>query len=138
MWKLERNACALAVLSRMSIPRNWTPLPPNRRDSDNRTGASVRQGVHQEPQKFSTTTCPRYWAGASLWPARVVPVTVGAVGPEPEPYSVVPALPDTKLWPLLAAPLWPTGPPSQAARASVAAIASTAPVAVVLARGGTL
>src|SRR5258708_1281735 len=138
MWKLDRNACALAGLSRMSTPRNWTPLPPNRRASDDRTGASVRQGGHQDPQKFSTTTCPRDWASASLWPARVVPVTVGAVGPELAPYSVVPAAPDTKLWPLLPAPLCPIAPLSQAATGSAAAIASAAPVAAVLARGGTL
>jgi hypothetical protein len=53
-------------------------------------------------------------------------VTRGAAGPEVAPYTVVPALPDTKLWPLLSAVLCPIAPPSQAASASEAASASAA------------
>ena len=85
MWKSDRNACALAGLSRMSTPRKRTPLPVKCWDSDARTGASARQGVHQDPQKFITTTCPWYCARVSFWPVSVVPVTRGTTGPLPAP-----------------------------------------------------
>src|SRR5690348_1194608 len=115
------NAWAVAGLSLMSTPRNRTPRAVKCRASCDRDGASARHGVHQDPQKFTTTTWPRYWARANLLPDSRVPVTRGAAGPEVAPYTVVPALPDTKLWPLLAAVLCPIAPPSQAASASEAA-----------------
>src|SRR5262252_2713223 len=101
MPKSRWNAWALAGLSLMSTPRNLTPVGAKCRDSRDRTGASLRHGVHQDPQKFITTTWPWYWARASLLPVRMVPVTRGAAGPPAVPYQVVPALPETKLWPLL-------------------------------------
>src|SRR6476646_5383147 len=119
------NASAVAGLSLMSTPRNRTPRGVKYRASWDRDGASAWHGVHHDPQKFSTTTCPRYWARANLSPDSRVPVTRGAAGPEVAPYTVVPALPETKLWPLLAAVLCPIAPPSQAASASEAPSAST-------------
>src|SRR5262249_55643845 len=129
------NALAVAGLSLMATPRNRTPRGVKCRASWARCGASARHGVHQDPQKFSTTTWPRYWARANLLPDSRVPVTRGAAGPEVAPYTVVPALPETKLWPLLAAVLCPIAPPSQAASASEAPSASTATRAALQAAG---
>src|ERR1700728_1179948 len=96
------NASAVAGLSRMSMPRNRTPEDLNAVASAERPGASARHGVHQEPQKFSTTTWPRYEASASRPPPTTGPLTDGATGPVPLLNSVVPGLPATKLCPLLA------------------------------------
>src|SRR5215472_8468487 len=120
------NAPAVAGLSLISTPRNRTPRGVKYRASWARDGASARHGVHQDPQKFITTTWPRYWARLNLLPDSRVPVTRGAAGPEAAPYTVVPALPATKLWPLLAAVLSPIAPPAHAASTSAAPSASTA------------
>src|SRR5215831_12187069 len=117
------NAWAVAGLSLMSTPRNRTPRGVKCRASWDRDGASARHGVHQDPQKFITTTWPRYWARLNLLPDSRVSVTRGAAGPEAAPYTVVPALPATKLWPLLAAVL---SPPAHAASTSAAPSASAA------------
>src|SRR5215471_6961920 len=126
MLKRLWNASAVAGLSLMSTPRNRTPRGVKCRANCDRDGASARHGVHQDPQKFTTTTWPWYWAKANLLPDSRVPVTRGAAGPEVAPYTVVPELLDTKLWPLLAAVLCPIAPPSQAASASEAPSASAA------------
>ena len=114
MWKSRWNASAVAGLSLMSTPRNRTPLGVKCWASRDRNGASARHGVHQDPQKFSTTTCPWYWARVNLPPDSVVPLTRGAAGPDLPPYTVVPGLPETKLWPLLAGALFPIAPLAQA------------------------
>src|SRR5262249_56340283 len=80
-----------------------------------RNGGAARHGVHQDPQKFSTTTRPRYWARVNLLPDSRVPVTRGTAGPEAVPYTVVPGLPETKLCPLPPGPLCPIAPLSHAA-----------------------
>src|SRR5215831_8994898 len=58
MAKLRWNALALAGVSLMSTPRNWTPAGLNLRASEASVGASARQGVHHDPQKFITSTWP--------------------------------------------------------------------------------
>src|SRR5215475_9364819 len=121
MWKSRWNAAAVAGLSLMSTPRNRTPLGVKCWASRDRNGASARHGVHQDPQKFITTTCPCSWARANLLPDSKVPVTRGATGPELARYTVVPGLPDTKLWPLLPGPLFPIAPLSHAPSASAPA-----------------
>src|SRR5215470_1646157 len=119
MPKRRSNASAVAGLSLMSTPRNRTPRGVKRLASWDRNGASARHGVHQDPQKFSTTTRPRYWARVNLLPDTRVPVTRGTAGPEAVPYTVVPGLPETKLCPLPPGPLCPIA----AARAAVQAAA---------------
>src|SRR5215470_7149730 len=128
MLKLRWNALALAGVSLMSTPRNRTPAGLNVRANEASAGASARQGVHHDPQKFSTSTWPRSCDKLILAPPSVVPVTRGASGGFPPAKTVVLACPPTKLWPLLAGVLWAIGPPAQAASASGAA-ASTMPAA---------
>src|SRR5947208_10107805 len=135
MWKLRWNAAAVAGLSLMSTPRNRTPLGVKFWASRDSSGASARHGVHQDPQKFSTTTCPWSAARANLLPDSRVPVTYGATGPAPPRYTVVPGLPDTKLWPLLSGPLFPIAPLSQAPSASAPASPRAATRAARRARG---
>src|ERR1700729_4368500 len=120
------NASAVAGLSRMSMPRNRTPEDLNAVASAERPGASARHGVHQEPQKFSTTTWPRYEASASRPPPTTGPLTDGATGPVPLLNSVVPGLPATKLCPLLAGVLAAMPPVVQPATASAEAAARAA------------
>src|SRR5215471_7118866 len=126
MAKLRWNARALAGVSLMSTPRNWTPTGLNLRASEASVGASARQGVHHDPQKFITSTWPRNRDRLRLSPPRVVPVTAGASGGLLVPNTVVPGSPETKLWPLLAGVLWAMAPPAQAASARVAAATATA------------
>src|SRR5215472_6326033 len=126
MWKSRWNAAAVAGLSLMSTPRNRTPLGVKCWASRDRNGASARHGVHQDPQKFITTTCPWSCARVNLLPDSRVPVTWGATGPELAPYTVVPGLPDTKLWPSLPGPLFPIAPLSHAPSASAPASPRTA------------
>lgn len=45
-----------------------------------RTGASPRQGTHQEPQKLTTTVRPRQLAVSRCAPASEVPARSGACG----------------------------------------------------------
>src|SRR4249919_1863291 len=125
MLKLRWNASALAGVSLMSTPRNRTPAELNVRASEASAGASARQGVHHDPQKFSTSTWPRSCARPSLVPPRVVPVTGGASGGSPPSKTVVPVAPLTKLWPLLAGVLCAIGPLAQAASAGEAAASTT-------------
>src|SRR6266851_5006917 len=122
------KASALAGLSRMSIPRNRTPEDVKCEASADRPGASARHGVHHEPQKFSTTTCPRYALSASLPPPTTGPLTDGATGPVPVLNTVVPGLPATKLCPLLAGVLdaMPVAqPPTPSAEETARAAAAT-------------
>jgi hypothetical protein len=58
MLKLRWNAWALAGVSLMSTPRKATPAGRNVRASDASVGASARQGVHHDPQKFIVTAEP--------------------------------------------------------------------------------
>src|SRR5262249_48932713 len=58
--------------------------------------ASTRQSVHHEPQKFSTTTCPRSPARVNLVPSSNVPVPAGAAGRSAAGDAVVVAMPLTK------------------------------------------
>src|SRR6516162_10453838 len=122
--KSRWNASALVVVSLMSTPMKATPAWPNERASAARVGASARQGVHHDPQKFITTTWPRKRARLSLAPVRVVPLTGGACGGFRLPKTVVPPVPDTKLWPLLAGVLCAIAPPPQAVSARMAAAAA--------------
>ena len=62
-------------------------------------------------------------------------MTCGATGPAPPRYTVVPGLPDTKLWPLLSGPLFPIAPLSQAPSASAPASPRAATRAARRARG---
>src|SRR5215475_3045735 len=110
----------------MSTPRKATSEELNARASEASLGASARQGVHHDPQKFSTSTWPRNRDRLSFAPPRVVPVTGGACGALLPPKVVVPPSPDTKLWPLLAGVLCAIPPPTQAVSVSEAAATSTA------------
>src|SRR5215467_6970913 len=113
----------------MSTPRKATSEELNARASEASLGASARQGVHHDPQKFITSTWPRNRDRLSLSPPRVVPVTAGASGGLLVPKTVVLGSPETKLWPLLAGVLWAMAPPAQAASARVAAAAAAAAAA---------
>jgi hypothetical protein len=83
------NASALAESSLMSTPTKRTPAPEKRRASSPSAGASSRHGVHQEPQKFMTTTEPRSADSLNPLPVRVFPVTCGAIGRAPGLNTVV-------------------------------------------------
>src|SRR5258705_9267765 len=122
------KACALAGLSRMSMPRNRTPVDLRCVASADRPGASARHGVHHEPQKLSTTTCPRYELSASRPPPTTGTLTDGATVPAPVLNTVVPGLPATKLCPLLAGVLEATPvaqPPSASAEGTRETAAAT-------------
>jgi len=61
--------------SRLSMPRNTTPLPARSRDAWASIGASARHGPHQEPQTLTTTTLPRKSVSDIVSPSRVRPDT---------------------------------------------------------------
>src|SRR6266536_5050911 len=124
--KLRWNAWALAGVSLMSTPRKATPAGRSVRASDASVGASARQGVHHDPQKFITSTWPRNRDRLSVAPSSVVPVTGGASGRLLLPKTVVPLSPETKLWPLLAGVLCAMATPAQSASVRLAAAAATA------------
>src|SRR6516165_3974884 len=84
---------ALAELSATSTPTNRTPDARNRRAAADRTGASWWQTVHHDPQKFSTTTCPRPAARLSLPPLTSWPETRGSGGCLPAVNTVIPGIP---------------------------------------------
>src|ERR1700677_2148011 len=87
------NASAFAVLSRTSTPRNDTPSGWYCSATTASVAASDRQGTHQEPQKFSTTTLPRYEEKGSGDPVSVVPENSGASGRCPSGQSTALVLP---------------------------------------------
>src|SRR5579875_2860629 len=121
------NASALAGESRLSMPRNRTPLDAYFWESAASVGASARQGEHQEPQKLRTTTVPRYADRLSFEPLSVVPEMSGAAGRSPGLNIWAPVLPVTKLAPLLFGVLTAIGPLAQALMARPHATAIAAP-----------
>src|SRR5581483_6717554 len=92
LW-LCRKSSAPGVLSRTSTPRNRTPADWYCWATNASVVASARHGGHQEPQKLSTTTLPRYVARPSRDPVSVVPVKSGASGWCPVVYSTALVLP---------------------------------------------
>src|SRR5579875_210493 len=117
------NASALAGESRLSMPRNRTPLDAYFWESAASVGASAREGEHQEPQKLRTTTVPRYADRLSFEPLSVVPEMSGAAGRSPGLNIWAPVLPVTKLAPLLFGVLAAIGPLAQALTARLPATA---------------
>src|SRR5215475_2302761 len=79
----------------MLTPTNSTPCAAVAACTLCTSFASTRQSVHHEPQKFSTTTCPRSAARSNDVPSSNVPVTDGAAGRPRSSYTLVVAAPDT-------------------------------------------
>jgi len=84
----------LAALSATSTPTKRTADGVNCRAAAARAGASCWQTVHQDPQKFSTITCPRSAARRSFPPVSVGPDTAGSAGRCPSGKTVVPTTDD--------------------------------------------
>ena len=82
MPELRTNACAGAVVrSRVLRPRNSTSSP-TRSYASTSSGASCRQGAHQEPHTFTTTTLPAKSSVEMRSPSSMSdgPSSVGASG----------------------------------------------------------
>src|SRR6185437_6895388 len=88
------NARALAELSSTSTPTNRTPDGVNSRAAADSSGASWWQTEHHDPQKFSTTTCPRSARRLSFAPVTVWPDTPGKAGRWPAVNVVTPICSD--------------------------------------------
>src|SRR6266581_2782214 len=54
----------------MATPRTVKPRELYFSWSSISQGISMRQGVHQVAQKFTSTTLPRYWFKETSWPCR--------------------------------------------------------------------
>src|SRR5229473_2086224 len=80
MWYWRSNARPAAGSSRMSMPAKRTPRERASPATRARTGASLRQGTHHEPQKLITTVWPRHPAMSRCWPVSVVPEMRGPGG----------------------------------------------------------
>src|ERR1700733_8838515 len=126
MPKLRVKASALAVVSLTSTPRKSTPADLYCSAATASVGASSRHGPHQEPQKLTTTTWPRYEAKFSLAPVSVVAVKSGASGWCPAVYSTALGLPSTSVTSRCPLPAHPaTSTMTSAAAASTAAPKTT-------------
>src|SRR5579883_1169895 len=98
---IERsNATAADVMSRVLIPRNFTPRAWYFWYVSSSAAVSSRQGAHQEPQTLITTTSPLSWSSENFCPSSVVPVSFGAatrceaaIAVTPTPSSTNPVLP---------------------------------------------
>src|SRR5919201_6045427 len=75
------NARPAGALSRYRMPMNTGPSAPAARSAAASVGCSRRHGPHHVAQKFTTTGRPRYVAGSTVAPCRVVPDSAG-IGPD--------------------------------------------------------
>src|SRR6266568_5724055 len=80
MRYFRSNASPAAGSSRMSMPAKCSPRERVSSATRARTGASLRQGTHHDPQKLSTTVWPCQLAMFRCCPVSVVPVMPGAGG----------------------------------------------------------